>query len=262
MTDSLIDRIRTRMTELGKNPSGLALEAGLGRSAVRDILSGKVKDPQRSTLLSLSVPLECSVSYLMGEIDTPYSPRGEDRYAGFDAVPAEVRGIVEAGVYRQRREIEHDIFNPPVRPEYGTFERYLAYRDLRLPDAAIRLYEIGDASLSGAGILKGDILSVARDLTDESMPIKSDMLLLCEYSPATIDAIEVSARFASVDGYDVTLSCRPAGFTIPPIRISTFRDPRDPSANLLPDYYWSETDGRVWVAGVVVRITRDMNVVL
>ncbi|MCZ4091673.1 helix-turn-helix transcriptional regulator [Sinorhizobium psoraleae] len=66
MSEILKERIKSRMAALGKNPSSVALEAELGRSAVRDILSGKAKNPGYATVAAIARVLDCSVQYLTG----------------------------------------------------------------------------------------------------------------------------------------------------------------------------------------------------
>ncbi|MDB5584873.1 MAG: hypothetical protein JWR80_10049 [Bradyrhizobium sp.] len=64
---SVAERITLRLQALGKNPSEVAKEAGLGLSAVRDILKGKAANPRIDTIRKLTHPLECSMGWLLGE---------------------------------------------------------------------------------------------------------------------------------------------------------------------------------------------------
>ncbi|MCF4166359.1 helix-turn-helix domain-containing protein [Zavarzinia compransoris] len=59
--------IERRMTRLGSNPKRLAKEAGLGETAVRDILKGISDSPRVSTLTKLAKALGCTVADLTGE---------------------------------------------------------------------------------------------------------------------------------------------------------------------------------------------------
>lgn len=61
--DSVASRIQSRLTALGKNPSVVALEAGMGRSAVRDIIVND-QNPRIDTLRKLTGPLQCTLEYL------------------------------------------------------------------------------------------------------------------------------------------------------------------------------------------------------
>lgn len=63
---SVGQRIAARLEALGKNASAVALEAGLGRSAVRDIMVHDA-NPRIDTLKRLTGPLECDLAFLTGE---------------------------------------------------------------------------------------------------------------------------------------------------------------------------------------------------
>ena len=64
------DRIRERLTALGKNPSGASLEAGLQKDAIRNILRGLSVNVRTDTMMAVAAVLDCSVEYLMGVGDT------------------------------------------------------------------------------------------------------------------------------------------------------------------------------------------------
>src|SRR5690606_37761941 len=84
MKMTLAERIQSRIDALGKNPSAVSLEAGLSRSAVRDILSGKVRHSRIDTLKSLTGPLECTLDYLTGETDEPAGQSSAGEYWEYD----------------------------------------------------------------------------------------------------------------------------------------------------------------------------------
>ncbi|MTI10210.1 helix-turn-helix domain-containing protein, partial [Curvivirga aplysinae] len=62
--NSVKGRVRRRMDELKLNQNAAAIKAGLQRTAVRDILEGRSKNPRADTLKKLAVALECSVDWL------------------------------------------------------------------------------------------------------------------------------------------------------------------------------------------------------
>lgn len=64
-------RMRQRLVTLDKSESKAAFEAGLSRSAIRDILSGKSGNPGVETLVAICGPLECTLAYLIGHDATP-----------------------------------------------------------------------------------------------------------------------------------------------------------------------------------------------
>jgi transcriptional regulator with XRE-family HTH domain len=92
----VIERLEQAMRRKGYNRSEVARRAGLGTSAVYDIISGKNKNPAYDTLRSIAKVLDCELAYLLGETDN------------YGAEPKIVRGVVmpiigvaEAGAYRK-----------------------------------------------------------------------------------------------------------------------------------------------------------------
>jgi transcriptional regulator with XRE-family HTH domain len=68
MSDSHLSTILKReMDRLGLNPHSLALAAGLGKDAVRDVLRGKSDSPRGKTIQALSAYLGIPVLELLGE---------------------------------------------------------------------------------------------------------------------------------------------------------------------------------------------------
>lgn len=79
----LVNNIEKRMKRMGLTQKALALKAGLNETAVRDILKGRSKDPQLSTLRALSRILLCSVEELYtNKKSAPYGV--SDRAPGND----------------------------------------------------------------------------------------------------------------------------------------------------------------------------------
>lgn len=87
MPENLIDRLRTRMKELGLNPGEVADQAGIGKSFVHDILLGRSLNPTTEKLGKVANVLGTSVEYLLnGTLPVSNSEvilRGET----FSAVP-------------------------------------------------------------------------------------------------------------------------------------------------------------------------------
>lgn len=69
MTDVFISRVKSRVSALDTNISRVSLEMGLGRQYLRDVLSGKSKSPSIDGAIRAAAVLQCSVAYLIGEID-------------------------------------------------------------------------------------------------------------------------------------------------------------------------------------------------
>jgi transcriptional regulator with XRE-family HTH domain len=63
----IADEIRRRMRLLGFRPERLSLAAGLNKSYVQDILSGRARSPKLDNLTKLAAALRCSVEELIGQ---------------------------------------------------------------------------------------------------------------------------------------------------------------------------------------------------
>lgn len=61
------ERIEERLRQTGKNAHAVSREAGLGESAVRDIIRNRA-NPRIDTLKKLAGPLECDLSFLTGQL--------------------------------------------------------------------------------------------------------------------------------------------------------------------------------------------------
>lgn len=59
------DRIRLRLTELGLSRTAASLKAGLGQTAVRDILNRDGHSPKAETIEKLAKALEVSPEWLL-----------------------------------------------------------------------------------------------------------------------------------------------------------------------------------------------------
>lgn len=62
---NLAENILSRLETLRMTPTRASKEAGLGESAIRDIITGKSKSPSINTLQALSQVLECKLSDLL-----------------------------------------------------------------------------------------------------------------------------------------------------------------------------------------------------
>ncbi len=70
--DSILQqRLRELMAAKRLTGRGLSEAAGLGETAVKNIFSGKSRNPRQDTLMKLAGVLGCPVGYLMGELGVP-----------------------------------------------------------------------------------------------------------------------------------------------------------------------------------------------
>ena len=68
------ERIAARMKQLGTSQYRVAVDAGLGQTAVRDIVKGKTNDISGSTLVKLADVLETTVDELVS-LEPPVLPK-------------------------------------------------------------------------------------------------------------------------------------------------------------------------------------------
>ena len=71
---TLIERIKARLTALQTKPATAAINAGLHRNFLHDILIGKKTGRSAKSLQKTSSALRCSVSYLLGDTDETGDP--------------------------------------------------------------------------------------------------------------------------------------------------------------------------------------------
>lgn len=64
--DTLQDRVRRRIAELGVKPTAVAAQAGLGRDFILDILSGRKRSVRGDKLYLLAHALRCDAKWLLG----------------------------------------------------------------------------------------------------------------------------------------------------------------------------------------------------
>lgn len=69
----LVERLKERLEACGTNASRASLETGFGRQCIRDVLMGKSKSPSVAFVAAAARVLNCSVAYLVGEVDEPGS---------------------------------------------------------------------------------------------------------------------------------------------------------------------------------------------
>lgn len=251
---TLQDRIRERLKAVGKSAAAASVEAGLGNTAIRDILSGKTKSPQLATLIKLAGPLECTLEYLAGSPPRPpRPPEPYDSYTAFDPHPTDITDELAVGVFKER-----DISWTEDRPRTGSFERHVVYNDPDRPDWRPALYRMTDHSLEGIRILAGDVLTAISHPEDAKIELTDGMLVIVRHSIMESRAEEVSARLVEIVDGVAHLVCRPNRGEIRPIVIRE-RALSDTQAanNFMLNYYWSD-EGSASIEGVVIRLTRDL----
>jgi phosphopantothenoylcysteine decarboxylase/phosphopantothenate--cysteine ligase len=76
-----VTRLQDRMKQLGTNAAAASRKAGLGSTAVHDIINGKNNNPTLLHMLALARALRCNVGYLIGEYEPVLTDRADEEPA-------------------------------------------------------------------------------------------------------------------------------------------------------------------------------------
>jgi transcriptional regulator with XRE-family HTH domain len=159
----LINNLERRMRLRGLTQKSLALKAGLNETAIRDILKGRSKDPQFTTLNGIARVLGCAVEDLFG--DPPkLSVRAGVGEAAPQPYPASV-GVEaeEAAPFTSDLYIDElDLVTSPSPKALADGRRQRAISTWQIPEDAIEKFLGNHADLKIARVL-GD--SMAPDFT-------------------------------------------------------------------------------------------------
>lgn len=144
------------MRALNLNPFSLAKQAGMSRTAVYDILSGKSRHPRHDTLEKICTVLNCSLSELMGETGGSSSPRLSGALERVTAVPEIDLRSLDTG------ELNEELNGTPILHEW------------QLPSELLRLRTTADSRALRIVTVHGDSMvpdfapgeRVMVDLTD------------------------------------------------------------------------------------------------
>jgi transcriptional regulator with XRE-family HTH domain len=88
-------RIIARIKQLGTNAKAVSVKAGLGNTAIGDILRERSKSPSIATTAAIAKAPDCDISYLIGVQDVP---RLRLEHAPLEPIP--IVGVAEAGSFR------------------------------------------------------------------------------------------------------------------------------------------------------------------
>ncbi|MGO7157148.1 hypothetical protein [Rhizobium leguminosarum] len=254
MKEDVASRILARMNELGKNPSSVALEAGLGRSAVRDIVSRRASNPRIDTLEKLTGPLECTLDFLTGASAEPGAKSGHRHLWWMDTFIDPDPTVAETGVFRPAKGALFGDFTAVPADEDLATASHVGYRDPRIVDWRVELCRVGDNSMRDVNIIKGDIVTVARPSDDEEIPLSSGLIVLAKQHLSSPAIEEISIRQVSITKDIISLVSR-GGQEFDPIIFDAYATERESA--LLPNVYFNHPNS-IEILGVVVRVSRDL----
>ncbi|AVA20654.1 helix-turn-helix transcriptional regulator [Rhizobium sp. NXC24] len=239
MENILANRIKSRLKALNMNATQAALLSDLGKTAVRDIIAGKSKSPTVATLGRLATTLKCSVSYLLGDVETPelLSPTNEQIK---DIQFANVQWVLRAGIFQK---------NAAKQKFHG---QYLLYSHPSAPEHTLFLTRMGDNSMASVGILEGDIITAAVPYDDREMSLHGRLLVVIRTVPH-LDLDEISLREGVATPEGLSLVTRPIDDESDVIRVD-----RSIEARGTYNLFMSDDEQGVSVHGFVIRVTRDI----
>lgn len=246
--NSVADRIRARLNALGKNPSAVALEAGLSRSSVLDILKGKAANPRLDTLQKLTGPLKCTLDYLTGGTENPSDVEHN-----------------EAWEFMSRLRPDFSVAYPfvdgfaylPIQDHHPLVGQ--GSDNMRLPDWREYLFVMGDQSLAGIGIYRGDLLQVLAPPKDTEIVLHNGDIALVRHILEGPGLEQVSARIVmSTNRSQFALSTRPDTTGLKSARVDRplmveFESSEEAHGN----HYQAAGGGVVEILGLVASITRE-----
>lgn len=252
--ETLADRIRERLQVVRKSAAAVSSEAGLGRSAVQDILAGHSASPRLDTIQKLTGPLQCSLTYLVsGAHDTGYERPVKSPHRDMNLLPS-IRDL-ESGVFRAQIPLKHRSFERNLEWAFSKAVDEPAYptaSDPRLPQFTVYPSRMADHSLDKLGIYKGDILYAAGGFGDQ-YELKDHQIVIVRRTIQPQDLDEWTARAVEITKEGFRLSAK-----------ST--DPTYISYDIPPATFGSENaykidDGWISIEAIVTAIYREMLVV-
>lgn len=244
MANVLVERIQARMAQLGTNSTKVAMAARLGKTAVRDIIAGKSKRPTIDTINRIAKALECSMAYLVGDVDDPEKFLGAD-LPGFDVQLVTIQEIVEAGVFKRDTFLK----SHPKAPVYA---------HLKFPGHQMQAYLMGDNSMAAAGIRSGDVLTIATPAGKEAVPLTHGSMVLCVRQIVPPGITEVSLREVYLEDATIILQTLPLEGDDEPDRDEVVIS-SDPRPKQFPENLYMGTDNNgITIEGTLVRVIRDI----
>lgn len=239
MRNILAERIQERLKAMGINATNAALNSGLGKTAVRDIIAGKSKSPTVATLAALAGTLECTVSYLLGDAIHP---------AGFRETDAQIKNVRIVPVMAN---LSSGNFSKTVSSIVETFGRGIAYDSRDFGPSDLLLSRAGDDSMEAVGIMKGDVVtSVTRTI---DAPLRNgDIVTVVRYiDPPGIK--EESLRQVQINKDGTTSLCtRPIDGEGDEIILDRQIKPGSETQR------WLTAEGHgIMITGIVTRLVRD-----
>jgi transcriptional regulator with XRE-family HTH domain len=204
---SVSRRMRERMDELGPNARAVSKAIGAGNTYVHDILSGKIKNPDRARLERIARELQCSVEWLEGTVNTLYAPERPIR--SDERVQIPVVGFIEPETFRTMKSdpLESRKVDFQVHPQYPNARHFAfdvrgtdmnAARDRGRPAPIVEGMTVVcvDLATAGAPIENGYIYYIEREGSLDGKPACERLL---RRAFVRVDHIELVAESTEAD---------------------------------------------------------------
>lgn len=118
---SWVDILRTLMEARSLNPRSLSLKAGLGPTAVRDMLEGRARFPRYDTAQALATALDVTPAQLMGSERLPDAPQTQAGEEPDDlGLLTEIIACLQETAQQRRHQLEPRDFAAMVATVYRT----------------------------------------------------------------------------------------------------------------------------------------------
>ncbi|MBI1214948.1 MAG: helix-turn-helix domain-containing protein [Alphaproteobacteria bacterium] len=166
------------MRQKGLSQKGLAVKAGLNETAVRDILRGRSKDPQLSTLRALANVLQCNVEDFYRDLPLPGA--GEKPGVRDSIWPPDICAAAETLLPSAASEMvvidEVDIDNAHGIEALRAGRKHVVLRRWCLPPDFLRQRSTADFSKLKIVSVEGDAMTPEFQPGDRVMVDTSDVL--------------------------------------------------------------------------------------
>lgn len=208
-----VDRLQALMKLRKTNALAVSREAGLGNTAVSDIINEKNKNPSIPVARAIARVLKCNLAYLVGEQEVPLSG-GQERTLS----PVPIVGVAETGAFRAMPQFdqEHDEDLPQVQ----------APRSKLFPRARHFALEIRGDSMNAAKpapFVQG-MFALCVDLVDAELEIESGRIYAVRRTLDGGSTFELTIKRARVFRDRVELHPESTNPKHKPITIKRVRD--------------------------------------
>lgn len=225
MSVEMIGRLLGRAKDLGLSPRAASLKAGLGPTAVRDIVQRPGASPRVETIRKLAEALGTTPEWLSygidgdGELELGTAATPLKQSSNDDFVEAEHGGTLQAGSFREVDDIEDPDREPEIVP-----------RDKRFPREKYVVFDVAGDSMNAADPPIPDgcqVLIVAADNPYRPIALRNGDLVAVQRKKAQGGLIERSVKEIEMREVETIYHPRSTNKRHQPIIVPNIPDPED-----------------------------------